>query len=116
MWMILQQDQPDDYVISTNVLSNIKEFTEWSFKEIGETIEWSGEGVDEIGVCKENGKTRVSINPRLFRATEVGHLLGDCTKAKAKLGWTPEISLGEMCSEMVRMDIDDCKHVYKLYK
>ena len=115
MWLILQQEKADDYVISTGVLSNIKEFTEWSFKEIGETIVWEGEGIHEIGKCEENGKIRVKINPRLFRATEVGHLLGDCSKAKEKLGWEPEISLKEMCAEMVREDIKDCKHVYKLY-
>ena len=80
MWMVLQQEKPDDYVISTGVLSNIKEFTEWSFLEIGETIVWEGEGIHEVGRCKENGKIRVRINPRLFRATEVGHLLGDCTE------------------------------------
>ena len=80
MWMVLQQEKPDDYVISTGVLSNIKEFTEWSFLEIGETIVWEGEGIHEVGRCKENGKIRVRINSRLFRATEVGHLLGDCTE------------------------------------
>jgi GDPmannose 4,6-dehydratase len=114
-WMMLQQDNPEDFVIATGVQYSVRQFISWSAKELGLTIEFSGEGVDEIGtvVAIEGDKAPslnvgdviVKIDPRYFRPAEVETLLGDPTKAKEKLGWTPEITVQEMCAEMVAEDL-----------
>ncbi|WP_297527366.1 GDP-mannose 4,6-dehydratase [Thiohalobacter sp.] len=104
-WLMLQQDEPDDYCISTGVQHSVRDFVNAAFKEVGMEIDWQGEGVDEKGIDKASGKVVVEVDPRYFRPTEVETLLGDSTKAREKLGWTPEISLDDMVAEMVREDL-----------
>ena len=105
MWLMLQQDKPEDFVIATGHQYSVREFVEAGARELGISIEWQGEGVDEIGIDKETGKTVVSVDPRYFRPTEVETLLGDATKAKETLGWVPKISFKELVAEMVREDM-----------
>lgn len=90
MWLILQHDTPDDFVIATGVQHTVRDFTEKAFKENGITIRWEGQGLDEKGYDAETGKMLVSVNPKWFRPTDVVNLLGDPTKAKTELGWNPE--------------------------
>ncbi len=108
-WLILQQDEPDDYVIATGEQHSVREFVEASFHEVGMDIEWKGEGVDEKGLDKKSGKVIVEIDKRYFRPTEVDTLLGDPTKAKEKLGWSPKITFSELVSEMIREDLKDAE-------
>jgi GDPmannose 4,6-dehydratase len=139
-WMMLQQDQPEDFVIATGVQYSVRQFIEWTAAELGMQITWQGEGVDEVGyavipsknvipgstrdpspdVIPQNdvipGSTRdpspvpiIRIDPRYFRPTEVETLLGDPTKAKQKLGWVPEITVQQMCQEMVQADLMEAK-------
>ena len=89
-WLILQQDEPEDFVISTGEQHSVREFVELAAAQLGYSIEWRGEGIDEQGIDRNSGKVLVRIDPRYFRPTEVETLLGDCSKAKAKLGWRPE--------------------------
>lgn len=105
MWMILQQPEGDDYVLATGEMHSVREFVEAAFAKVGRTIEWRGEGVDEVGVEPDSGVTRVRVDPRYFRPTEVEQLLGDATKARQKLGWKPKIGFKELVSEMVTADI-----------
>ncbi|MCP4974591.1 MAG: GDP-mannose 4,6-dehydratase [Maribacter sp.] len=114
-WMMLQQEQPEDFVIATGVQYSVRQFIEWSAKELGITLRCDGEGVNEVAVIDaiEGDKTPalnvgdaiVRVDPRYFRPTEVETLLGDPSNAKAKLGWVPEISVQEMCAEMVAEDL-----------
>ncbi len=104
-WLMLQQDEPDDFCICTGVQYSVREFVESAFREVGVDIEWSGAGVDEKGVDAQSGKTLVEVDPRYFRPTEVDTLLGDSSKARRVLGWKPEISFPDMVSEMVREDL-----------
>ncbi len=104
-WLMLQQDEPDDYCISTGVQHSVRDFVDAAFREVGMEIDWQGEGMEEKGIDKASGKLVVEVDPRYFRPTEVETLLGDSTKAREKLGWTPEISLDEMVAEMVREDL-----------
>jgi len=104
-WLMLQQDEPDDYCISTGVQYSVRDFVEAACKEVGIGIRWESQGVDEKGYDAETGILRVEVDPRYFRPTEVETLLGDSTKAKEKLGWVPEIGLEEMVAEMVRGDL-----------
>ncbi len=118
-WMMLQQDQAEDFVIATGKQISVREFVRLSAKEAGIELEFSGEGVNEIATVtavdaekapKVNvGDVIVKVNPRFFRPAEVETLLGDPSKAKVKLGWTPEITVEEMCAEMVASDIDKAK-------
>ena len=118
-WIMLQQDQPEDFVIATGVQYSVRQFIEWSANELGITLEFQGQGVDEVAVVShiqgENisvlkvGQTVVKIDPRYFRPTEVETLLGDPSKAKQKLGWVPEITVQEMCREMVLEDSAQAK-------
>jgi GDPmannose 4,6-dehydratase len=102
-WLMLQQDQPEDFVIATGVQYSVRQFIEWTAAELGMQINWQGSGADEVGYV--NGKAIIRIDPRYFRPTEVETLLGDPTKAKQKLGWTPEITVQQMCKEMVQTDL-----------
>ncbi len=114
-WMMLQQEHPDDFVIATGVQYSVRQFIEWSAKELGITLRFEGEGVDEKGVVEaiegnkapaiKVGDVILQISPRYFRPAEVETLLGDPSKAKNKLGWTPEITVQEMCTEMVSEDL-----------
>ncbi len=105
MWMMMQQPDPDDYVLATGSTTAVRVFVEKAFRKVGIDIEWQGHGVDERGIDASNGKTLVQVDPRYFRPTEVELLLGDSTKAKERLGWTPEIALDELVAEMMREDL-----------
>ena len=100
MWMMLQQDEPDDYVIATGKQYSVRDFVEEAAPYFGFDIEWMGSGTDEIGIDRNTKRTVISVNQRYFRPTEVESLLGDATKAKEVLGWEPEISFKELVEEM----------------
>ncbi len=102
-WLMLQQEEPEDFVIATGVQYSVRDFVDAAAKELEMTIEWQGEGIDEVG--RFDGKEVVRVDPRYFRPTEVETLLGDSTKAREKLGWTPKISFEELVAEMVREDL-----------
>jgi GDPmannose 4,6-dehydratase len=102
-WLMLQQQQPEDFVIATGVQYSVRQFIEIAAEELGISIGWSGEGVDEVG-RDQAGKVVVRVDPRYFRPTEVETLLGDASKAREKLGWEPRISFRELVAEMVRED------------
>jgi GDPmannose 4,6-dehydratase len=114
-WMMLQQDAPEDFVIATGVQYSVRQFIEWSAAELGITLAFTGQGTDEVATVAaiegdkapalKVGDVILRIDPRYFRPAEVETLLGDPAKAKAKLGWTPEITVQEMCAEMVREDL-----------
>jgi len=106
-WMMLQQEQAEDFVIATGVQYSVRQFIEWTAEELGMALRWEGEGVDEVGYW--NDKPIVKIDSRYFRPTEVETLLGDPSKAKQKLGWVPEIRVQEMCAEMVVSDLAQAK-------
>ena len=118
-WMMLQQDQPEDFVIATGVQYSVRQFIQWSAHEVGITLRFEGEGVDEVAIIEsihgdnapalKVGQVIVRIDPRYFRPTEVETLLGDPSKAKIKLGWTPEIAVQQMCAEMVAADLQAAK-------
>lgn len=103
-WLLMQQDQPEDWVIATGIQHSVREFVNAAAEELGLKISWQGSGVDETGT-DQSGKVIVKVDPRYFRPTEVETLLGDPTKAREKLGWTPKISFKELVSEMVREDL-----------
>lgn len=105
MWLMLQQERAEDYVIATGQTHSVREFVELAFKKIGIAIEWQGKGIDEKGVDVATGKTMVEVDARYFRPTEVDILLGDATKAKELLKWQPEVSLAELVDLMVTEDI-----------
>ena len=105
MWRMLQQDEPDDYVLATGRTVTIREFVNMSFAEVGRELDWQGSGVDEKGICKETGEVLVSVDPRYFRPAEVKCLVGDASKAKRVLGWEPTSTLEQLCSEMVKSDV-----------
>ena len=118
-WMMLQQNVPDDFVIATGVQYSVRQFIQWSAAELGVTLSFEGKGVDESAIVTaiqgdnapslKVGDVVVRIDPRYFRPTEVETLLGDPSKAKQKLGWVPEITVQEMCAEMVASDLDEAK-------
>lgn len=105
MWMMLQQDEPDDYVVATNETHTVREFIEEAFKIVGKNIVWKGKGVDEKGYDEKTGKVLVEINPRYFRPTEVDLLIGNPAKAKEKLGWEPKVRFKELVKIMVEADL-----------
>lgn len=106
-WLMLQQEQPEDFVIATGVQYTVRQFINWTAEALGIQLRWEGHGVNEIGYWNE--KPVVRIDPRYFRPTEVETLLGDPSKAKQKLGWVPEITVQEMCKEMVTYDLEQAK-------
>lgn len=105
MWLMLQQEEPDDYVIATNETRTVREFVETAFGHVGIEVEWSGEGVNEIGKDKATGKVIVKVNENFFRPAEVDVLLGNPAKAEAKLGWVREIPFSELVERMVKNDM-----------
>jgi len=119
MWLILQQKEPDDYVIATGESHSVREFVELASREIGVEIGWRGKGIKEQGIVRDvdgdkkavadlkKGDVVVEVDPKYFRPTEVDELLGDATKARRVLGWEPKISFQEMISTMVKADLDD---------
>ena len=106
-WMMLQQEQPEDFVIATGVQYSVRQFINWTAEALGMQLRWEGQDVNEVAYW--NDKLIVRIDPRYFRPTEVETLLGDPTKAKQKLGWVPEITAQEMCKEMVAHDLEQAK-------
>ena len=125
-WMMLQQDQPEDFVIATGVQYSVREFIVKSCKQLGVTLRFEGKAEQEIGIIQSIegdqapalrvGDVIVKIDPRYYRPTEVETLLGDPTKAKAKLGWTPEITLDQMITEMIGHDLNQAKQYALLHK
>ena len=111
MWLMLQQDHADDYVIATNETRTVREFVEMAFSKVGIELEWSGKGVDEVGKDKINGKILVKVNKEFFRPAEVEILLGDPTKAETELGWKREIDFDELVERMVNNDMELVKKV-----
>lgn len=105
MWLMLQQDVPDDYVLATGKTHSVREFVEKSFKEAGIPVKWEGSGVNEKGIHAETNEILVEVDPKYFRPTEVDLLLGDATKAKKELGWEPKYTFDELVQEMVAADI-----------
>lgn len=118
-WMMLQQDQPEDFVIATGVQYSVRQFIEWSAAELGIKLRFQGQGVDEVAIIDsivgdkssalKPGQIIVRVDPRYFRPTEVETLLGDPSKAKARLSWAPEITAQQMCAEMVAADLQTAK-------
>jgi len=125
-WLMLQQDKPEDYVIATGIQFSVRQFIEWSAQELGITLQFKGSGVNELGVISKIqgfhapalkiGDVIVKIDPSYFRPTEVETLLGDPSKAKNQLGWVPEITVQEMCKEMVHHDLEQAKQQVLLRK
>ncbi len=105
MWMMLQQDEPDDFVLATGRTTTVRQFVDWAFAETGITLEWKGAGLEEKGYDTATDRCLVEVDPRYFRPTEVELLLGDPTKAQTKLGWKHETSAQALCAEMVREDL-----------
>ncbi len=106
MWRIVQQPQPDDYVLATGETHSVREFVELAFAQVGRKINWQGKGIDENGVDATTGQTLVKIDSRYFRPTEVDFLLGDASKARRVLGWQPTVMFPELVAEMVRSDLE----------
>ena len=106
MWLMLQQDTPEDFVLATWETYSVRQFIEWAFAEIGKEIEWKWSWVDEKWYDKKTGDCLIEVDPRYFRPAEVDLLLGDATKAETKLGWKREYTIAEMVSEMVKSDIE----------
>jgi GDPmannose 4,6-dehydratase len=105
MWLIVQQEKPDDYVLATGEMHTVRDFVEAAFSQIGCQIEWRGSGHDEQGIDTRSGKLLVAIDPRYFRPTEVDQLVGDATKAQQRLGWKPRYFFADIVREMVASDI-----------
>jgi len=105
MWLMLQQDNPDDYVLATGEAHTVRDFIENAFIEINETIIWQGKGEHEIGVSKNTNKTLIEVDKRYFRPTEVNYLVGDASKAKKILGWEAKVKFSDLVSEMVKEDL-----------
>ena len=106
MWLILQQPEPEDFVLATGETRSVREFCEYAFREIGIELSWEGEGINEKGIDRQNNRTLIEIDARYFRPTEVDLLLGDATKAREILGWEPETSFAQLVSDMVRTDVE----------
>ena len=109
MWLMLQQDEPDDYVIATGEQHSVREFVELSAGELDMDIEWRGSGVDEVGIDRNTGRELIRVDPRYFRPTEVDTLLGDPSKAKKKLGWEAKTTFSELVTEMVAADLEEAR-------
>ena len=105
MWLMLQQDKPEDYVLATGKTTSVRDFINLSFKEVGMNIDWKGEGVEEKGYDSESGNVVVEIDSRYFRPTEVDLLIGDASKAKKDLGWEPRFTVNELIKDMMQSDL-----------
>ncbi|WP_114521348.1 GDP-mannose 4,6-dehydratase [Altererythrobacter sp. ZODW24] len=106
MWLMMQQDEPDDYVLATGITTEVRDFVRWVFEDAGIPVEFRGEGLEEKGYAQSDGRVLIEVDPRYFRPTEVEVLLGDPTKAREKLGWTHEISPRELAREMTLADME----------
>ncbi len=109
MWLMMQQDEADDYVLATGETTMVRTFVEWAFADVGITLDWRGSGVEEKGYCATTGRCVVEVDPRYFRPTEVELLLGDPSKAQQKLGWRHETSVRELAREMVLADVEEIR-------
>lgn len=105
MWMMMQQDEADDYVLATGITTAVRDFVRWAFEDVGLPVEFKGEGVDEKGYCTNTGNVLIEVDPRYFRPTEVELLLGDPTKAHEKLGWSHDMSPRDLAREMAQADL-----------
>lgn len=105
MWLMVQQPEPDDYVLATGESASVRQFVTRAFEEIGVTIEWRGEGIAEQGVCAKSDKILVEVDPRYFRPAEVDLLIGDASKARSRLGWAPQTKWQDLCAEMMQADL-----------
>ncbi len=114
IWLIAQQEAPDDYVLATGECHSVREFVELAFAEVGRTIEWRGTGIDEVGLDAATGEQLIAIDPRYFRPTEINRLLGDPTKAREKLGWRHKTSFAQLVGEMIRSDFEAMKRDSKI--
>ncbi|XP_068629225.1 GDP-mannose 4,6 dehydratase [Battus philenor] len=106
MWLMLQQKEPEDFVVATGETHSVREFVEKAFAHVGRKVQWRGEGVDETGHDSETGQLLVKVNPKYFRPTEVDLLLGDSSKAKEKLGWTPKVTFDQLVKDMMDADLE----------
>lgn len=106
MWRMLQQDEPDDFVLATGIKITVRQFINMAFAEVGITLDWQGKGENEKGIDKATGKVLVEIDPKYYRPAEVDLLVGDASKAKNKLGWTPTYTVEALCKEMVQADLE----------
>ncbi|MEM6344045.1 MAG: GDP-mannose 4,6-dehydratase [Bacteroidota bacterium] len=109
MWMMLQQDEPQDFVVATGKMYTVRQFVEKAAKHIDIDIVWKGEGVDEKGYCSKTGKLIVEVDPKYFRPAEVELLIGDPTKAKEELGWVPKVDIDELVEIMMKNDLEEAK-------
>jgi GDPmannose 4,6-dehydratase len=105
MWLMLQQDEPDDFVLATGETVTVREFAEWCFAAAGIKLEWRGEGLDEEGICADTGRSLIAVDPRYFRPTEVDLLIGDPSKAHQMLGWRHETNVRDLAIEMTAADL-----------
>jgi GDPmannose 4,6-dehydratase len=105
MWLMLQQSEPDDYVLATGETHAVREFVELAFGEVGIELDWQGKGSQECGICRKSGRRLVRVDPRYFRPTEVDLLLGNPAKARARLGWSHRIGFQDLVREMVASDL-----------
>ena len=110
MWLMLQQDVPDDYVLATGETTSVRSFAEWAFADVGIELSWNGEGPSEKGYCARSGRCLIEVDSRYFRPTEVDQLIGDPSKARARLGWTHDCSARALAREMVEADLEVMKH------
>jgi GDPmannose 4,6-dehydratase len=116
MWRMLQQEKPDDYVLATGEIHTVREFVTKAFQQVGITIKWEGEGVNERGINIANNETIVEVDPKYFRPTEVELLMGDATKARKELGWKTNYNFDELVAEMVLSDLEIFKKDQYLMK
>ena len=113
MWLMMQQPEPDDYVLATGESYTVRDFVDLAFAEVGRRIEWHGRGHEEKGVDAGSGETLVVVDPRYFRPTEVDTLVGDARKARERLGWRPRVRLPELVREMVRSDLESLRRQHR---
>ncbi len=109
MWLMLQQDEPEDYIMATGVTTTVRDFVTLAFGKAGIALRWEGSGADERGVDTGTGKILVQVDPRYYRPAEVDILIGDASKARERLGWKPKVGLDELVSMMVASDIKDTR-------
>jgi GDPmannose 4,6-dehydratase len=113
MWLMMQQDIPDDYVIATGETHSVREFVEQAFELAGITIKWQGDGLDEVGIDEHTNRVIVKIDPHYFRPTEVDLLIGDASKARNMLGWSPKVSFADLVKEMVLHELQLSQGIIK---
>jgi len=113
MWLMLQQDKPDDYVVATGEPHSVREFADLAFKAVGIAVRWEGNGLEEKGVDAKTGKVLVCVDSRFFRPAEVHQLVGDATKARKTLGWEPEVSFAQLVEMMVQHDLKELKEEHR---